>query len=214
MARGKLITLEGGEGAGKTTQARLLAAHLGRLGIATVVTREPGGSPFAEAIRGLLLSGRLPPHDPLAEALLFSAARADHLARTIRPALGAGQWVISDRFTDSTRVYQGAAGGLPADTIRRLEELVLGTDQPDLTIVIDLPVEIGLSRATARGGGSANDPYEGRERAFHERLRAGFLDLARSEPGRVVAVDGTEAPDVIGARIAEIVALRLGTART
>jgi dTMP kinase len=213
MARGKLITLEGGEGAGKTTQARLLAAHLGRLGIPTVVTREPGGSPFAEVIRDLLLSGRLPPHDQLAEALLFSAARADHLAHTIRPALAAGRWVISDRFTDSTRVYQGAGGGLSADAIRQLEALVLGPDQPDLTIVIDLPIDIGLGRAAARSGSPAHDPYEGRERAFHERLRAGFLDLARSEPGRVVVVDGAQPPEQIGTEIAALVERRLGTAR-
>jgi len=210
MIRGRFITLEGGEGAGKSTQARRLADHLARHGIASVVTREPGGSPFAEEVRRLLLSGSLPSHGALSEALLFAAARADHLSRTIRPALEAGRWVISDRFSDSTRVYQGAAGGLSPDVLARLEAIVPGSTLPDLTLVIDLPVDIGLARAGARNATAERDPFEGRERAFHERVRAGFLALARSEPARVAVIDGDREVAAVGAQIAALVDRRFG----
>src|SRR5690606_18081710 len=150
MARGKFITFEGGEGAGKSTQAQLLAERLKARDIQVVLTREPGGSAFAEQVRELILGSNTADHGRLAEALLFSAARADHLERTIRPALEAGQWVICDRFADSTRVYQGVAGGLPKAIIEALERIVVDDTVPDLTIVLDLPATDGLARARGR----------------------------------------------------------------
>jgi dTMP kinase len=206
--RGKFITFEGGEGSGKSTQARLLAAALGQAGHPVTETREPGGSPFAERLRSFILDPTLPPHVALAEALLFYAARADHLAAVIRPALDQGRWVICDRFSDSTRVYQGAAGALAAGSVEALEALVVGDRAPDLTIVLDLPVETGLARAAARGG--ASDGYERRDRAYHQRLRDGFLDLARNNPARIVVLDGAADRDALAADIRTLVARRLG----
>ncbi len=214
MANGRFITFEGGEGSGKSTQARRLAERLRQAGLDVLLTREPGGSPFAEQIRGLLLGGTLAPHPPLAEALLFSAARSDHLDSAIRPALGAGRWVICDRFADSTRVYQGAAGGVPAQTLDMLERLVVGPTAPDLTLILDIEARAGLARATRRREaveGSEIDPFEGRELAFHERLRQGYLDIARREPGRCVVVDASEPVEAIAERIWQTVAARLGT---
>lgn len=150
MTPAKFITFEGGEGSGKSTQAARLAARLIEAGVDVVRTREPGGSAFAEKLRGVLLDPDTPPHDALAEALVFYAARADHLARTIRPALYAGQWVICDRFADSTRVYQCSAGGLATDICDRLDAMVVGQTQPDLTFVLDIPASIGLARAEQR----------------------------------------------------------------
>lgn len=197
MARGKFITFEGGEGAGKSTQARLLAERLRAESVGTVLTREPGGSAFAEQIRDLILCPSTADHGALAEALLFSAARADHLERTIRPALEAGQWVICDRFADSTRVYQGVAGGLPKAVIEALERLVVAETVPDVTIVLDLPAADGLARAHGRSrqavpaaGGA--DSYEGRPLSFHERLRDGFLMIATAEPERCVVIDALQ----------------------
>jgi dTMP kinase len=135
---GRFITFEGGEGSGKSTQARMLAERLKLAGVDVVLTREPGGTPFAEQVREFILGGRAVAHPPLSEALLFYAARADHLATVIVPALNAGKWVISDRFSDSTRVYQGAAGGVPAETIEGLDRLVVGAHAPALTIVMDI----------------------------------------------------------------------------
>jgi len=208
--RGRLITFEGGEGSGKSTQARLLADALRKIGHAVVETREPGGSPFAERLRAFILDPALPPHIPLAEALLFYAARADHLAAVIRPALERGEWVICDRFSDSTRVYQGAAGALPSATIETLETLVVGELSPDLTIVLDLPAEEGLARARARS--TASDSYESRGAAYHERLRIGFAELARHNPDRVQLIDGRDAIETIAAHVAATVANRLGVA--
>lgn len=199
MARGKFITFEGGEGAGKSTQARLLAERLRARGIHVVLTREPGGSAFAEQIRELILDRDTADHGALAETLLFCAARADHLERTIRPALEAGHWVICDRFSDSTRVYQGVAGGLPKGVIEALERLVVGNDVPDVTIVLDLPAADGLARARRRSdkaakvtGDSEPDSYEGRPLSYHERLRDGFLMIATAEPERCVVVDALQ----------------------
>ncbi len=144
MAAGKFITFEGGEGSGKSTQARRLADRLRGEGLSVTLTREPGGSPFAEALRGLLLDANTPPHSPLSEALLFYAARADHLDKTIRPALSSGAWVICDRFSDSTLVYQGRAGGLPDHIFTALEKIVVAPTLPDLTFILDLPAEQGL----------------------------------------------------------------------
>jgi dTMP kinase len=212
--RGKFITFEGGEGSGKSTQARLLADHLRQAGRSVLETREPGGSPFAERVRGLILDPATPAHGPLSEALLFMAARADHLAATIRPALAAGSWVVCDRFTDSTRVYQGAAGGLPAEVLDTLEALVVGETRPDLTLLLDLEPAVGLERARQRGASSglaASDGYENRGLAYHERLRGGFLALAAREPKRVVVVDGGAAPEAIAGQIRAAVAKRFGS---
>jgi dTMP kinase len=194
MTTGRFITFEGGEGSGKSTQAQHLAQRLARLGIDAVLTREPGGSPFAEALRALILDPETPPHSALSEALLFYAARADHLEKTIRPALNAGRWVICDRFSDSTRVYQSAAGGLPPEVFDALEDMVVAPTAPDLTLILDLPAELGLSRALARrraglDEGPGPDAYEKRDLAYHWKLREAFAAISRSEPQRCVLID-------------------------
>ena len=193
MQRGRFITFEGGEGSGKTTQVQRLAARLAPLGAEVVVTREPGGSPGAEELRALLVRGDAERWSPLAETLIFYAARTDHLERTIRPALARGAWVICDRFADSTRAYQAAGGGVSPGLIERLETDVLGADTPDLTLFLDLPAEQGLARAGRRGGGEAR--FEAKDLAFHQRLRAGFHAIAEAEPARYRRIDATSDPD-------------------
>lgn len=208
---GRFITFEGGEGAGKSTQAERLAASLRRQGRDVLVTREPGGSPLAERVRALLLTADLPPRDALADVLLFYAARADHLASVIRPALAAGTWVISDRFSDSTRAYQGAAGGIAAPVIDALDAIVVGPTQPDLTILLDLDVATGLARAGARrGAGEAVDRFEGESAAFHTALREAYLAIARGSPGRVAVIDAARPVEAIAAEVVAVVAARLG----
>lgn len=210
---GKFITFEGGEGAGKSTQARALANALAQKGISALITREPGGSVFAEAARGILLDPRTAPRLPLAAALLFYAARADHLAETIVPALESGRWVLCDRFSDSTRVYQGAAGGVGEADLATLERMVVGQRQPDLTILLDLDPAVGLTRANARrvvGGDGGPDTYEGRQLSFHERLRQGFLALARGEPGRIAVIEADRTAEQVAASVWKTVAERLG----
>ena len=207
MARGRFITFEGGEGAGKTTQIRRLAERLRASLGEVVLTREPGGSPGAEALRALLVYGDTDRWSPLAEALILSAARTDHLIRLIRPALDRGAWVLSDRFTDSTRAYQGAAGGVPADVLLALERLVVADTRPDLTLVFDLPVENGLARAANRGGGE--ERFERKGHAFHERLRQGFLRIAREEPQRCVVLDAGRPVEEIGEQVWTTVIERL-----
>ncbi|MFO7297925.1 MAG: dTMP kinase [Pseudomonadota bacterium] len=214
MARGKFITFEGGEGAGKSTQARLLAERLRAKGIQVVLTREPGGSAFAEQVRELILSPNTADHGPLAETLLFSAARADHLERTIRPALEAGHWVVCDRFSDSTRVYQGVAGGVPKGVIEALERIVVDGTVPDVTFVLDLPAAEGLARAQGRNehstsGGAFSDSYEDRPLSYHERLRDGFLMIATAEPERCVVVDATQRPEEVAEQIWGTIEMRL-----
>ena len=209
-SRAPFITFEGGEGAGKTTQARLLAARLAAACIPCLVTREPGGAPFAEAIRALLLRADLPPRSAMSEALLFLAARADHLAETIMPALNAGKWVISDRFADSTFAYQGAAGGVPEATLAELHRVVLGDFAPDLTIILDLPPEIGLTRIGARHEASGGtDHFESRALAYHQALRQGFLAIAAENPARCVLIDAGASREDVAARIWTVVAARL-----
>ena len=159
--RGRFITLEGGEGAGKSVQAKRLEEKLTAVGLEVVRTREPGGSPHAEELREVILSGFAAQFGPEAEALLFSAARIDHLDKTIVPALERGAWVVCDRFANSTRAYQGAAGKLPPDFIGRLERVVVGANRPDLTLILDLPAEAGLGRARARRGQKRPDRFEG-----------------------------------------------------
>jgi dTMP kinase len=208
--RGRFITFEGGEGAGKSTQCTRLAATLAEHGIAAIVTREPGGSPKGEAIRALLLEGSARHFGPGAEALLFSAARIDHLDRTIRPALAAGQWVICDRFADSTRAYQGALGKVEKRLIDALERVVVGTTRPDLTIILDLPPEEGLARAKRRAGQiGAADRFETETLEFHEAVRQAFLDIRAREPVRCALIDATAPPDEVAARIWSTVKLRL-----
>ncbi|NYZ12070.1 dTMP kinase [Azospirillum sp. RWY-5-1] len=203
MTRGRFVTLEGGEGAGKSTQLRRLAETLEARGIDPVTTREPGGSPGAEEIRRLLVDGEPGRWGAMTEALLHTAARRDHLERTVWPALDAGQWVLCDRFYDSTMAYQGYGLGLGRETIGSLQRLALGDFAPDLTVILDLPVEEGLARAASRPG--AEDRYERMDRAFHERLRAGFLDIAAREPGRCVVVDARGTEDAVQAAVVSVV---------
>ena len=214
MAVGKFITFEGGEGSGKSTQASRLAQRLEQLGIEAVLTREPGGSAFAEALRTVILDPEMPPHSALSEALLFYAARADHLDKTIRPALNSGRWVISDRFSDSTRVYQSAAGGLPGEVFNALEEMVVAPTTPDLTFILDLPAELGLGRAHDRrrsvgAGGEEPDAYEKRDLAFHWKLRQAFAAIAKSEPQRCVMIDASADPAAVADAVWSAVEKRL-----
>jgi dTMP kinase len=189
---GRFITLEGGEGTGKSTQIRRLAAALEKKGIAVLCTREPGGSPGAEEIRKLMVEGEPGRWDAVTETLLAYAARVDHVARTIGPALRAGQWVISDRFNDSTFAYQGVGRGLARETIRRIDSAVLDDFAPDLTLILDLDVKTGLQRALARSG--AENRFEKFGPEFHEKLRQAFLDIAKRSPERCRVIDasGTE----------------------
>lgn len=201
----RFITLEGGEGAGKSTQARRLAAALAAAGLPVLRTREPGGAPGAEAVRDLLLGHG--PWDPVAEAMLHFAARREHLARTIRPALAAGLWVVCDRFADSTLAYQGHGQGLPREVVARLADLALEGLRPDLTLVLDLPPEAGMARAGTRG---ALNRYERLGPAFHARVRAGFLAIAAAEPGRCAVVDAARGADAVTADLLALVRDRLG----
>jgi len=210
---GRFITLEGGEGAGKSTQMLRLAAALREKGIAVVTTREPGGSPGAEEIRGLLVNGAPGRWDALTETLLVYAARADHVKRTIGPALIEGKWVICDRFTDSTYAYQGAGRGLARETIRRVDAIVLDDFKPELTLILDLDVEIGLERAKARAKekpGAAESRFENFDRAFHDRLRQSFLDIAKRSPDRCLVIDAAGDADHVAAAIWAAVTRRFG----
>jgi dTMP kinase len=199
MERGFFITLEGGEGAGKSTQTRRLAAQLRLEGYEALETREPGGSPGGEQIRQLLVRGETARWDALSEALLLFAARHDHRRRLLAPALARGTWVVCDRFTDSTLAYQGYGHGLPLETLRRLDRLVMDGFHPDLTLLLDLPVEIGLARAKAREG--TEDRFESLDLAFHKRLREGFLALAAAEPRRFAVIDADASEEEVAARI-------------
>ncbi len=203
MAVGIFITFEGGEGAGKSTQVELLRARLSALGRDVIVTREPGGSDLGEAIRALLLAGSSTV-SPLVEALLFNAARCDHLDKLIRPALDAGRWVVCDRFSDSTRVYQGIAGGLDTQILTSLEDVVLSQTRPVLTVILDLPAAMGLQRAKDRRRANAIegiDRFEARDLGFHTRLRDGFLEIAQNEPERCVVIDARNNVDEVAAQI-------------
>jgi dTMP kinase len=205
--RGRFITLEGGEGAGKSTQIARLAEALAKAGIKVRKTREPGGSPAAESIRKLLVEGEPGRWRPLTEALLHFAARKEHLDGVIRPALDAGEWVISDRFVDSTMAYQGYGHQLGPTPIAALYELTAGDFAPDLTLILDLPVEVGLGRAAGRS--HTETRYERMDRAFHERVRQGFLQIAASDSRRCVVIDATGNLDEVTAAIFAAVADRL-----
>ncbi len=210
--RGRFITFEGGEGAGKSTQAELLAERLRKLAIGVVVTREPGGSAGAEAIRHVLLSGAAKPLGPEVETMLFAAARDDHIQSTIRPALAQGKWVISDRFIDSTRVYQGTLGAVDAKLIRGLERLMVGEAMPDLTVILDLPAGVGLKRAAGRRGKGKADRFEDEQLEFHNKLREAYRRIAESEPQRCVLIDADRAKKKIADEIWSIVNARLDPA--
>jgi dTMP kinase len=207
-ASGRFITLEGGEGAGKSTQIARLADWLKARGREVVATREPGGSPGAEMIRKLLVEGPAERWDGATEALLHYAARRDHLRSTIWPALKRGAWVISDRFADSTRAYQGYGHELDLTMLDRLHDVAIGSFQPDLTLILDLPIATGLARAAARRGTETR--YESLPRDFHERVHDGFLEIAKSEPGRCAVIDASRDIDTIAIAIARVVAERLG----
>ena len=194
--RGRFIAFEGGEGTGKSTQARMLAAALTARGIACEVTREPGGTPGAEAIRTLLLDLGLPPWEPAAEALLFAAARSDHVAHRIEPALAAGRWVICDRFIDSSLAYQGDAAGLGEDAIRMLHQIGSHGLLADVTLLLEAGSETTAARLSARDGAVA-DKIGGRGAAFHDAVAAAFVRLATAEPKRFVRIDASNSPDQV-----------------
>ena len=210
MPRGRFITIEGGEGAGKSTQVGLLVAALERAQIPARATREPGGSPGGEAIRRLLLEGDGERWNAVGEALLLVAARSDHVARLIAPSLAQGSWVVSDRFADSTLAYQGYGRGLALEDLAALHRFALGNFAPDLTVILDLPAEIGLARAVARG--SVDDRFERLDRAFHERLREGFRHIAADDSARCVLIDGSSDPQRVHRAVLDAVQARLGVA--
>ena len=204
---GKLITFEGGEGAGKSTQVAILVERLRTAGRHAIATREPGGSPAAEEIRETLLSGKVKQFGPFAEALLFSIARQDHVDTLIGDALARGQWVVCDRFLDSTRAYQGVSGGVPAPIISALERLTLHGVMPNLTIVLDIPVEEGLARMSRRRG--TPDRFESEDIAQHERIRKAFIDIAEEEPNRCVIIDARKPEALVAEDVWEAVTERL-----
>jgi dTMP kinase len=189
--RGRFISFEGGEGAGKSTQITKLAERLEAAKLRSIITREPGGSPGAEVIRHLILSGMGKLLGPDAETLLFAAARDDHVRTVIQPALSQGTWVLCDRFSDSTRVYQGKVGQVAPGLLNAMERVTIGDLKPDLTIILDVPVEVGLKRAAARRGGAAPDRFESEDVKFHQNLREAYREIAAAEPGRCVLIDAT-----------------------
>jgi dTMP kinase len=209
---GRFISFEGGEGTGKSTQANQLAQRLRALGIPVRLTREPGGSPGAEAIRHVLLSGAAKALGAYAEAILFAAARDDHVRHTIRPELDRGRWVVSDRFADSTRVYQGALGNVETRLIRRLELITVGDTRPDLTFILDLPASVGLERAAKRRGAGPIDRFEAEALEYHGKLREAYLELAEQEPDRCVVVDASPDAETVGNAIWALVRARLNPA--
>ena len=206
--RGRFITLEGGEGAGKSTLARGLVDALTGRGLRVELTREPGGTPNAEALRALLLEGETGRWSPISETLLLYAARADHVVRRIEPALADGAWVICDRFSDSTRAYQGAAGRLDPQRIEAIDQASLHGFRPDLTLILDLEPDAGLERTVARG--EAATRFERQDARFHAALRQGFLDIAAAEPERCAVIDSGQPRETVLAQALAVVAGRLG----
>jgi dTMP kinase len=211
LQAGLFITFEGGEGAGKSTQIRLLADRLRLRGAEVVSTREPGGSPLAEKLREVILSGQAREFGPFGEALLFSAARIDHIDTLIKPALARGAFVLCDRFYDSTRAYQGALGKLDPGLLQALEAVTLAGLKPDLTLMLDLPAEQGLERARARRGQEAVDRFEGEDLSFHEGLRQAFKSIAKAEPNRCALIDASPEPEIVAAAIWRVVEERFFT---
>lgn len=209
ISRGRFITIEGGEGTGKSTQIPILAAYLRDANLEIIETREPGGSAGAEKIRNLLVNGPTDRWDPVTETLLHFAARREHLKQTIEPALGRGAWVLCDRFADSTMAYQGYGLGVARDLIEDLYRVVVGDRQPDLTIILDIPPAVGLKRADDRQSGGTR--YERMDIAFHTRLRDGFIDIARRETERCVVIDATGSIEKVAAQIQQQIKTRLMT---
>ena len=201
FGRGRFITFEGGEGSGKSTQIQKLARSLNVAKLRAIVTREPGGSPGAEIIRHLVLSGMGKLLGPEAETLLFAAARDDHVRTVIQPALAQGIWVLCDRFFDSTRAYQGRLGQVSPGVLNAMQRVTIGDLKPDLTFILDVPVEIGLQRAAARRGNGAPDRFEAEDVKFHQDLREAYKQIAAEDPERCVLIDATATPDAVSARI-------------
>ena len=199
--RGKFISFEGGEGSGKSTQIKLLAQRLEAAKLRAILTREPGGSPGAEIIRHLVLSGMGKLLGPEAETLLFAAARDDHVRTVIEPALTQGTWVLCDRFSDSTRAYQGRLGNVDPGVLNAMQRVTIGDLKPDLTIILDVPVEIGLKRAAARRGDGAPDRFEAEDIDFHQGLRDAYRQIAAEDPERCVLIDATASPDIVAAQV-------------
>jgi dTMP kinase len=210
--RGRFITFEGGEGTGKSTHSALLSDRLKTLGVDVVLTREPGGSPGAEAIRHVLMSGAAKPLGAEAEAMLFAAARDDHVRNMIEPALARGAWVISDRFLDSTRVYQGTLGHVDPKFIRALERVTIGDLKPDVTFILDVPADLGLARAGKRRGEAPADRFEAESLATHQELREAYRLLVVAEPARCILIDATEPKPAVADRIWKTVNERLSPA--
>jgi len=207
--RGKFITFEGGEGTGKSTQAAMLALRLEALALHVHLTREPGGAPGAEIIRHVLLSGAAKPFGPEVEAMLFAAARDDHVRSTILPALDAGKWVICDRFVDSTRVYQGILGKVDRRLLKSLERVSVGDLAPDLTFILDVPVEVGLERAKLRRGEAMADRFEAENVEFHQKLRDAYLAIAAEQPERCVVIDASAPKEIVARKIWSVVGGKL-----
>jgi len=207
--RGKFITFEGGEGTGKSTQAAMLALRLESLGLEVQLTREPGGSPGAEIMRHVILSGAAKPFGPEVEAMLFAAARDDHVRCTILPALDAGKWVICDRFADSTRAYQGILGQVDERFIKGLERVSIGDLLPDLTLMLDIPVQLGLERVKLRRGEAEPDRFEAEDVEFHQKLREAYLSIAAAEPQRCVVIDAGAAKEAVARKIWNTVGAKL-----
>ncbi len=199
--RGQFITFEGGEGSGKSTQIKTLAERLGAAKLRAIVTREPGGSPGAEIIRHLVLSGMGKLLGPDAETLLFAAARDDHVRTVIEPALNQGIWVLCDRFSDSTRVYQGRLGKVAPEFLNAMERVTIGDLKPDLTIILDVPVEVGMQRAAARRGNRAPDRFEAEDIRFHRDLRDAYRQIAAAEPERCVLIDANADAGTVAANV-------------
>jgi dTMP kinase len=199
--RGRFISFEGGEGSGKSTQIKLLAQRLEAAKLRAILTREPGGSPGGEIIRHLVLSGMGKLLGPEAETLLFAAARDDHVRTVIEPALTQGTWVLCDRFSDSTRAYQGSLGNVPSGVLNAMQRVTIGDLKPDLTIILDVPVEVGLKRAAARRGDGAPDRFEAEDIKFHQDLRDAYRQIATDDPERCVLIDATASPEVVAAQV-------------
>lgn len=206
--RGRFITLEGGEGAGKSTLIRSLADYLRAGGLEVIITREPGGTPGAEALREMLLTGETDRWSPMTEALLMYAARVDHVEKLIEPALTAGKWVLCDRFADSTTAYQGAGGGVPVEKLHGLHRAVLGDFQPDLTLVLDLDPRDGIARTHSRG--EAATRFERFDGSFHDAMRQAFLDIAAADSARCLVLDASQSPQAVHDAAVDGVHDRLG----
>lgn len=199
--RGRFITFEGGEGSGKSTQIKMLAERLDAAKLRAIITREPGGSPGAEIIRHLVLSGMGKLLGPDAETLLFAAARDDHVRTVIRPALNQGTWVLCDRFSDSTRAYQGRVGKVDPAILNAMERVTIGDLKPDLTFILDVPVEVGMQRAASRRGTGTPDRFEAEDLRFHQQLRDAYRQIAADEPQRCVLIDANADATTVAAKV-------------